>query len=97
MIFRSVARVRSLGRAMGTHALQTEKDCSSITPPYASLLRNLDRVRKILSRPLTLAEKILYSHTIDPERCLSGGGKIRGESYLQLRPERVAMQDASAQ
>jgi aconitase A len=58
----------------------------------------LERVREILNnRPLTLAEKILYSHLNDPEKSLSGGGKIRGESYLQLSPQRVAMQDASAQ
>jgi homoaconitase len=75
------------------------KDYSAITPPYARLLQNLSRVRKILDRPLTLAEKILYSHLCDPEQNLCNGGslKVRGETYLQLRPERVAMQDASAQ
>jgi len=44
-----------------------------------------------------LAEKILYSHLNDPEKSLADGGTIRGEAYLQLRPGRVAMQDASAQ
>ncbi|KIK98812.1 hypothetical protein PAXRUDRAFT_823480 [Paxillus rubicundulus Ve08.2h10] len=74
-----------------------QKDCSSITPPYAKLLEKLGLVRELLNnRPLTLAEKILYSHLNDPEKNLSGG-KIRGETYLQLRPQRVAMQDASAQ
>ncbi len=79
------------------HATLTEKDCTSITPPYATLLRNLERVRAVLKRPLTLAEKFLYSHLVDPERNLSSVGKVRGETYLQLRPQRVAMQDASAQ
>ncbi|KAF5355703.1 hypothetical protein D9756_003945 [Leucocoprinus leucothites] len=65
--------------------------------PYPFLIEKLERVRKVLDRPLTLAEKILYSHVIDPEANLSGGGRIRGETYLQLRPQRVAMQDASAQ
>jgi aconitate hydratase len=46
-----------------------------------------------LNRPLTLAEKIIYSHLDDPK-----GQKIeRGVSYLNLRPDRVAMQDATAQ
>jgi homoaconitase len=50
-----------------------------------------------MRRPLTLAEKILYSHLHDPEKTLAKGDIIRGESYLLLSPERVAMQDASAQ
>ncbi|CAA7266630.1 unnamed protein product [Cyclocybe aegerita] len=86
-----------LRRSFATQISQVVKDCSSITPPYAALLQKLDHVRKVLDRPLTLAEKILYSHIIDPEASLSGGGRIRGEAYLQLQPERVAMQDASAQ
>jgi homoaconitase len=62
------------------------------------LVKKLGQVRKLLNnRPLTLAEKILYSHLHDPEKSLAGGGQIRGEAYLQLSPERVAMQDASAQ
>ncbi|KAH7915332.1 aconitate hydratase [Hygrophoropsis aurantiaca] len=92
-----VAR-RSLRRSLATHAQTYEKDCSSITPPYAQLIEKLERIRELLNnRPLTLAEKILYSHLKDPEKSLANGGKIRGESYLQLMPERVAMQDASAQ
>ncbi|XP_006454508.1 hypothetical protein AGABI2DRAFT_62721 [Agaricus bisporus var. bisporus H97] len=87
----------SLRRFLATQVASIERDCSSITPPYSELLDKLKRVRKILDRPLTLAEKILYSHVIDPEANLSGRGKIRGETYLQLRPQRVAMQDASAQ
>lgn len=84
------------GRTLATHAPLPEKDCSSITPPYAQLIENLDVVRKILgNRPLTLAEKILYSHIHDPATTLSS--IRRGETYLQLKPERVAMQDASAQ
>src|SRR5882762_4929787 len=85
-------------RYLATHAPLSEKDCSSITPPYSVLVKNLGQVRKLLkNRPLTLSEKILYSHLHDPQKCLAGGGQIRGEAYLQLSPERVAMQDASAQ
>lgn len=46
-----------------------------------------------LKRPLTLCEKILYSHLDDP----IGQEIVRGESYLKLHPDRVAMQDATAQ
>lgn len=49
------------------------------------------------SQPLTLAEKILYSHLDNPEETLASGGEIRGKANLKLRPDRVAMQDASAQ
>jgi aconitate hydratase len=50
--------------------------------------------REVVGRPLTLAEKILYAHTY-------GGGPTvacaRGESYADFAPDRVAMQDATAQ
>jgi homoaconitase len=85
-------------RCLATHAqpVMGGGGRSAIAPPYPQLLRNLEHVRNAFRRPLTLAEKILYSHLIDPERSL-GNGNIRGQGYLQLRPERVAMQDASAQ
>ncbi|PGH26597.1 aconitate hydratase, mitochondrial [Polytolypa hystricis UAMH7299] len=54
---------------------------------------NLDIVRARLNRPLTYAEKILYSHLDDPH----GAELERGSSYLKLRPDRVACQDATAQ
>merc|ERR1719230_1330882 len=57
------------------------------------MLKTLDVVRGRLGRPLTLSEKILYSHLDDPE----SQDIVRGESYLRLRPDRVAMQDATAQ
>ncbi|KAF9480036.1 aconitate hydratase [Pholiota conissans] len=97
MLLRVCRGTPLLRRSFATHATPIDKDCTSITPPYASLQQKLDEVRNMLKRPLTLAEKILYSHIIDPSAILSSGGRIRGESYLQLRPERVAMQDASAQ
>jgi hypothetical protein len=88
----------SIRRYLATTAsIPHQKDCSTITPNYGKLLDKLQIVRKILNRPLTLAEKILYSHLDDPVKSLSGGGRIRGEAHLQLRPARVAMQDASAQ
>ena len=90
--------IASINRCLATTAsILHQKDCSTITPNYDQLLGKLQIVRKILKRPLTLSEKILYSHLDDPVKNLSGGGRIRGEVYLQLRPARVAMQDASAQ
>ncbi|KAI8939536.1 hypothetical protein NX059_003305 [Plenodomus lindquistii] len=60
---------------------------------YAKMSENLGIVRQRLNRPLALAEKILYSHLDDPH-----GQEIeRGSSYLKLRPDRVACQDATAQ
>merc|ERR1719150_3051324 len=61
--------------------------------PYEKLVSNLAVVKNRLGRPLTLSEKVLYSHIDDP----AGQDIVRGESYLRLRPDRVAMQDATAQ
>ncbi|KAI3396027.1 hypothetical protein diail_523 [Diaporthe ilicicola] len=60
---------------------------------YKKMSENLAIVRSRLNRPLTYAEKILYSHLDDPE----GQDITRGSSYLKLRPDRVACQDATAQ
>ncbi len=60
---------------------------------YQKIERNLEAVRKRLNRPLTLTEKVLLGHLDDPD-----GADLRaGESYIALRPDRVAMQDATAQ
>lgn len=61
--------------------------------PYERLSSNLEVVKKRLNRPLTLSEKILYSHLDEP----TTQEVERGVSYLRLRPDRVAMQDATAQ
>lgn len=60
---------------------------------YKKMSENLSVVRSRLNRPLTFAEKILYSHLDDPH----GQDIERGKSYLRLRPDRVACQDATAQ
>lgn len=60
---------------------------------YASRAQKYTEARKRLNRPLTLAEKILTAHLDHwPE-----GELVRGETYAFLRPDRVAMQDATAQ
>lgn len=91
----------TISKTFATHAfssvnLNTSKD-RSITPPYDKLLTRLDVARKLLNgRPLTLSEKILYSHLYhDPDT--EEGSEFMKQDYLQLRPQRVAMQDASAQ
>jgi aconitate hydratase len=60
---------------------------------YAKLQANVDLGRQRLGRPLTLAEKILINHLVDPE----GQELERGVSYADFNPDRVAMQDATAQ
>jgi homoaconitase len=71
-------------------------------PPYQKILTNFEDVRDILgSQKLSLAEKILYSHLDNPAESLltntNNGTNIRGNANLKLKPDRVAMQDASAQ
>lgn len=69
-------------------------DLEMIKKVYASISGRIEAARKITGKPLTLTEKILYSH-------LSGGnatvGYERGKSYVDFLPDRVAMQDATAQ
>jgi len=60
---------------------------------YADLPHRVAAARERVGRPLTLAEKILFAHLFHP------GGELpqRGRSTVGLRPDRVAMQDATAQ
>ncbi|KAG2176458.1 hypothetical protein INT43_005698 [Umbelopsis isabellina] len=60
---------------------------------YQRIEDNLEIVRRRLNRPLTLSEKIVYGHLDDAEN----QEIVRGQSYLKLRPDRVACQDATAQ
>ncbi len=107
--FRSLAGRCCLGerrtkRQLATAVLSEEVHHKSRTsPPYGKLGENLRTVRRILGseRALTLAEKILYAHLHNPEESLlngtDNGSNIRGRANLKLKPDRVAMQDASAQ
>jgi aconitate hydratase len=61
---------------------------------YDRIESNLNIVNKVRPGPLTLAEKIVYGHLDNAEEA---GDIVRGKSYLKLRPDRVAMQDATAQ
>jgi aconitate hydratase len=62
--------------------------------PYGRIAQRLQTVKKHHKGPLTLAEKIIYGHLDNPDDAAS---IKRGSSYLKLRPDRVAMQDATAQ
>ncbi len=72
---------------------QIETTPEMVKEVYKKTSERLAIVRKRLGRPLTLAEKILYGHLDDPQN----QELVRGESFLQLRPDRVAMQDVTAQ
>ncbi len=60
---------------------------------YGHLAERAATGRERLGRPLTLTEKILVNHLRDPDR----GGLERGKSYTDFDPDRIAMQDATAQ
>lgn len=69
-------------------------DIEMIKQVYANMPARIEAARKALGRPLTLAEKILYAH-LDAQTELKD--YPRGSSYVDFNPDRVAMQDATAQ
>ena len=78
---------------MSPMASKIETTVELVQGVYAKTATRLAVVRRRLNRPLTLAEKILLGHLDDPEN----QELERGKSFLLLRPDRVAMQDATAQ
>ncbi len=72
-------------------AIETTREM--VEQVYGRSQAKLAIVRKRLGRPLTLAEKVLFGHLADPEQ----QEFERGEATLALNPDRVAMQDATAQ
>ncbi|MBD3162878.1 MAG: aconitate hydratase [Candidatus Eisenbacteria bacterium] len=79
------------GKGGSVHTIESTPEF--VREAYASMGKRLETVRRRLQRPLTLAEKILLGHLDDP----ASQPLESGESYLMLRPDRVAMQDATAQ
>lgn len=69
-------------------------DIDMIKKVYAEMPAKVDNARKTLGRPLTLSEKILFAH-LHADQQLSNFE--RGKSYVDFAPDRVAMQDATAQ
>ncbi len=69
-------------------------DIDMIKKVYQNIPSRIEAARKQLGRPLTLAEKILYSHLHADQK---SENFERGSSYVDFGPDRVAMQDATAQ
>ena len=69
-------------------------DIEMIKKVYAEMPAKVDAARKSLGRPLTLSEKILFAHLHADQ---ANTGFERGKSYVDFAPDRVAMQDATAQ
>ena len=69
-------------------------DIDMIKEVYSKVAERVDAAREITGKPLTLAEKILYSHLWDgnPSKAF-----IRGKDYVDFAPDRIALQDATAQ
>ena len=61
---------------------------------YASYSAKVEKVKQVLDRELTYAEKVLFAHLFEDSEISSFK---RGEDYVNFRPDRVAMQDATAQ
>ena len=73
--------------------MSESQDVGQVRALYERSKQRHARARERLARPLTLTEKVLWAHADDPEAPLPE----RGVSFLDLRPDRVAMQDATAQ
>lgn len=69
-------------------------DLDMIKAVYKNMPARIAKARKAVNRPLTLSEKILFSHLHEEQ---SVQDFVRGKSYVNFSPDRVAMQDATAQ
>ncbi|MCM5662731.1 aconitate hydratase [Galbibacter mesophilus] len=69
-------------------------DIDMIKKVYATMAERVDKARELTGKPLTLSEKILYSHLWDgqPTKAFT-----RGKDYVDFAPDRIACQDATAQ
>jgi hypothetical protein len=85
-----LSRSFAIPSSSSTTPLPSTTDSSRV-PPYEKLLAKYAEIKKIVNRPLSLAEKILYSHLVDA-RDAAQVKNGRGEAYLKLSPDRVAMQ-----
>lgn len=69
-------------------------DIDMIKKVYAQYDERINAARQVVNKPLTLSEKILYAHLWDGN---AAEAYERGKSYVDFAPDRVAMQDATAQ
>jgi aconitate hydratase len=70
-----------------------ETSVELVTRTYRLMVERIDRARNVFRRPLTFAEKVLLGHLVEPV----SSPPIAGQCYVELAPDRVAMQDATAQ
>ena len=68
-------------------------DIEMIKKVYSNIVNNVDQVRSIVNKPLSLSEKILYSHLWSQ----TNKSFERGKDYVDFKPDRIACQDATAQ
>ena len=83
-------RSRPVSQTLGSHMVF---DLDLIERIYARIPGRVRVSRRVVGRPLTLTEKILYTHYWRPVKTAG----VRGETYAEFAPDRVAMQDATAQ
>jgi len=69
-------------------------DIDMIKKVYANMSERVDKAREVVGKPLTLSEKILYSHLWDGN---ANKAFRRGKDYVDFAPDRIACQDATAQ
>ncbi|MDX5584611.1 MAG: aconitate hydratase [Aureibaculum sp.] len=69
-------------------------DINMIKGVYARMAERIEAARKVVGKPLTLAEKILYNHLWDGK---AANAFTRGKDYVNFAPDRIACQDATAQ
>ena len=69
-------------------------DINVIKEVYRQMPGRIEKARQLVGRPLTLSEKILYSHLWDD---ISNKAYERGKDYVDFAPDRIALQDATAQ
>jgi len=69
-------------------------DIEMIKKVYSQMPERVDNARKVVGKPLTLSEKILYSHLWENK---SNDKFTRGKDYVDFAPDRIACQDATAQ
>jgi len=69
-------------------------DIDMIKKVYSQITERVDAARKVVNKPLTLSEKILYSHLWDGNATKAF---TRGKDYVDFAPDRIALQDATAQ
>ena len=74
-------------------APQVASSVEFVSNAYKKIDENIKIVRRRLNRPLTYAEKVLLGHLTDPENA----NLVPGESFIDLKPDRVALQDVTGQ